>query len=63
MGYNKRRYVFFFHEQVNLALKELNLAYNGFSDKGMIALADTLKVNGNLRELDVRLYTPHTLSL
>lgn len=43
---------------MNSAVKELNLAYNGFADKGMTALADTLKVNGHLRELDVRLCMP-----
>lgn len=47
--------------QVNAAVSELLLAYNGFADKGMAALADTLKVNGTLRELDVRLCMTHTL--
>ena len=41
--------------QTNSALKELLLAYNGFADKGMIALTEALKVNSTLRELDVRL--------
>jgi len=41
--------------QVNCAVKELDLSYNGFADKGMIALADTLKMNNVLSELDVRL--------
>ena len=41
---------------MNNILKELYLAYNGFSDKGMIALADALKVNTILEVLDVRLF-------
>ena len=40
--------------QVNAAIKFFNVAFNGFADKGMVALADALKVNSILRELDVR---------
>lgn len=47
--------------QVNPVLKEVNLAYNGFADKGMTALADALKVNSTLCQLDVRLCMPHPL--
>ena len=46
---------FNYHPQHNPVLKELNLAYNGFADKGAAALADALKVNSTLIELDVRL--------
>jgi hypothetical protein len=42
------------HLQLNPVLKQLNLAYNGFADKGAIALADALKVNSTLVDLDVR---------
>ena len=34
-------------------LKVLNLAYNGFGTEGAIALADALKVNTTLQELDI----------
>lgn len=40
--------------QNNPVIKELNLAYNGFADKGTTALADALKVNSTLKELDIR---------
>ena len=40
--------------QSNNALKTLNLAYNGFADDGIAALADTLKINSTLMELDIR---------
>lgn len=48
------RSFFFLLAQVNAAIKHFNVSYNGFADKGMIALAEALKVNSLLRELDVR---------
>ena len=40
--------------QSNNALRKLNLAYNGFADEGVGALAVALKLNSTLVELDVR---------
>lgn len=40
--------------QNNNAVRNLNLAYNGFADDGAAALADMLKVNSTLMELDIR---------
>ena len=45
--------------QVNAAIKHFNVSFNGFADKGMVALAEALKVNSLLRELDVRWCSVH----
>lgn len=40
--------------QNNQTLKVLNLAYNGLANEGAVAIADALKVNSTLEELDIR---------
>ena len=40
--------------QSNHALRNLNIACNGFADDGVRTLADALRVNSTLVELDVR---------
>ena len=39
--------------KANQMLKVLNLSYNGFGNEGAMALADALKVNSTLTELDI----------
>lgn len=40
--------------QNNQTLKVLNLSYNGLANEGAVAIADALKVNSTLEELDIR---------
>jgi len=40
--------------QSNNAIRTLNLGYNGFADDGASALADALKINSTLMDLDIR---------
>lgn len=40
--------------QNNQSLKVLNLAYNGFANEGAVEIANALKVNSTLQELDIR---------
>ena len=44
----------FIFMQENTILKVLNLAWNGFSNDGALAVGDALKVNTTLTELDLR---------
>lgn len=46
--------IYLFILQSNNALRKLDLAYNGFADDGVGSLADALRVNSTLVELDVR---------
>ena len=39
--------------QANCTLRVLDLSWNGFSDLGAVALADALKANNTLTELDL----------
>jgi len=39
--------------QANQMLKVVNLSSNGFSNDGVAALADALKINSSLIELDI----------
>lgn len=47
-------YVLSYLYQNNQTLKVLNLAYNGLANEGAVAIADALKVNSTLEELDIR---------
>lgn len=47
-------YVLSYLHQNNQTLKVLNLAYNGLANEGAVAIADALKVNSTLEELDIR---------
>ena len=40
--------------QTNCTLKSLNLAYNGFSNDGAVALGEAIRANNTLLELDIR---------
>ena len=40
--------------QSNQTLKTLNMAYNGLANEGAVAIADALKLNSTLEELDIR---------
>ena len=39
--------------QANQMLKVVNLSSNGFSNDGVTAIADALKINSSLLELDI----------
>ena len=41
------------YQQENITLKILNLAWNGFGNDGALAMAEALKVNSSLLELDL----------
>ena len=40
--------------QNNQSLKVLNLAYNGLANEGAVEIANALKMNSTLQELDIR---------
>lgn len=53
LAHSQRVYITYM--QSNQMLKILNLAYNGFGQEGAAALADALKLNSTLTELDITL--------
>lgn len=47
------RRIFVVHQQENIILKVLNLAWNGFGNDGALAMGEALKVNSSLLELNL----------